>query len=201
MAFGLVHSLLVMESVKDLAVKIVGAQIVMAFYRLAFTIVSLLATIGAVYLVILIPDVTILRGPPLWRALMYAGETAGAVIFVLALKEIDLREFSGIGQALRYIRNKAPSGDIEGISSKGFISSGIYGRVRNPLYTGGILVFACQSVITRTWLAVSVLAVLYFIFGAYIEQKRMLARYGNEYREYMKRVPLLIPRFFKTVTR
>jgi protein-S-isoprenylcysteine O-methyltransferase Ste14 len=39
-----------------------------------------------------------------------------------------------------------------------------------------------------------VLADLYFIYGALVEQRRFLGRFGEEYREYMKKVPLLIPK-------
>jgi protein-S-isoprenylcysteine O-methyltransferase Ste14 len=30
---------------------------------------------------------------------------------------------------------------------------------------------------------------MYFIFGAHIEERRMVERFGDEYRNYMRQVP------------
>ena len=34
----------------------------------------------------------------------------------------------------------------------------------------------------------------YFIIGSILEERRLLARFGDAYREYQQRVPMLIPR-------
>ena len=193
MAFGLVHSLLVLESVKDLTVKIVGAQKVKAFYRLVFTMISIVTAVTTVYLILRIPDVVLFKGPAWWRSLMYFGEALGLVFGALAFRVIDLKEFLGLRQAIRYIRTGDSGGDLEGMTHKGFLASGVYGIVRHPLYFAGIMIFACQPTVTRTWLTVSVVSILYFIYGSLIEQERMLDRFGEDYRQYMDRVPLLVP--------
>ncbi|KKL92979.1 hypothetical protein LCGC14_1879280 [marine sediment metagenome] len=193
MAFGLVHSLLVLESVKDLTVKIVGAQKVKAFYRLVFTMISIVTAVTTVYLILRIPDVVLFKGPVWWRSLMYFGEVLGLVFGALAFRVIDLKEFLGLRQAIRYIRTGDSGGDLEGITGKGFLASGVYGIVRHPLYFAGIVIFTLQPVVTRNWLAVAVLADLYFIYGALVEQKRLLELFGDKYRDYMGRVPLLVP--------
>ena len=193
LGFGLVHSLLVLESVKELTIKIVGAQIVMAFYRLAFTMISVVTTAAAVYLILRIPDAVLFKGPVWWRSLMYFGEAFGLVFGALAFRVIDSKEFLGLRQAIRYIRTGDTGGDLEGMTGKGFLASGVYGIVRHPLYLAGIIIFACQPTVTRTWLTVSVVAIVYFIYGSLIEEKRILKKFGDEYRDYTSRVPLLIP--------
>jgi protein-S-isoprenylcysteine O-methyltransferase Ste14 len=200
MAFGLVHSLLVSAPAKALAVNLSGEQKVKAFYRLGYTLISIVTTAVAIYLLILIPDIVLFKGPKWWGALMYVAKAAGLVIGVLALSVIDLREFLGLRQAARFIRGGNTEGDIEGMTEEGFITSGVFGMVRHPLYFAGIIIFACQPVYTRNWLTVSVLAILYFIYGALVEEKRMLKRFGQEYENYMIRVPRLIPRLFKKNT-
>jgi protein-S-isoprenylcysteine O-methyltransferase Ste14 len=40
---------------------------------------------------------------------------------------------------------------------------------------------------------VSLLVDAYFVFGALIEERRNIRRFGEEYRRYMKEVPLLMP--------
>jgi protein-S-isoprenylcysteine O-methyltransferase Ste14 len=43
-------------------------------------------------------------------------------------------------------------------------------------------------------LTITVLADLYFIFGMFIEERRFLKIFGEQYREYMKQVPRMVPR-------
>ena len=194
MAFGIVHSLLILEPVKNLAVRIISEQRVKIFYRLAFTLISILTTVATVYLILLIPDVVLFKGPIWWRALMYFGEAAGLVFGALAFRVIDLQEFLGIRQAIRYMKTGDSGGDIEGMTNEDFVAKSVYGIVRHPLYFAGIIIFACQPTVTRNWLVVSVVAITYFIYGSIIEEKRIIARFGEEYRQYMRSVPAFIPR-------
>jgi protein-S-isoprenylcysteine O-methyltransferase Ste14 len=54
-------------------------------------------------------------------------------------------------------------------------------------------VFTFNPHMTRTWLTVAALADAYFLFGALVEERRLLKRFGAEYAEYRERVPLLVP--------
>jgi protein-S-isoprenylcysteine O-methyltransferase Ste14 len=193
LVFAFVHSLFVADAVKDLYRRILGETFVRAFYRLAYTFFSVLTTLAAIYLITRVPDVHI-YGPPWWlRWPMHAVQLLGVLIAMSAFRFFDALEFMGIRQAWRYVRKAEPEGDIEGIRQSGLIRSGVYGVVRNPMYLGAILVFTFNPYVTRTWLTVGVLADLYLVFGALMEQKRLVRRFGSEYFDYMKEVPLLIP--------
>ena len=191
--FGIAHSLLILRSVKTLAIKLLGEQRVQAFYRLAFTIASIVTTIITVYLILQIQDVVLYKGPLWWRVLMHTAEVAGLIFASLAFKVIDLKEFLGLRQAIKYIQTGKTRGDIEGLTGKGFVAEGVYGIVRHPLYFAGIIIFASQPTVTRNWLVVSILAIIYFVFGSWIEEKRLLKNSEAEYRRYMNDVPMLIP--------
>ncbi len=62
------------------------------------------------------------------------------------------------------------------------------------MYLAGLIIFTFNPIITVNGLTVTVLADLYFLFGVFIEERRFLTVFGDEYRRYMERVPRLMPR-------
>lgn len=198
LCFGLIHSLCVTEAVKHLIRKLLGDTFVRAFYRLIYTFFSVLTTALAVWLILLMPDIIIWRAP-FWLSIIMRAVQAGAFVFgAFSFKAVQPMEFIGVAQAYRYIRWRRVEGDMEGITGKGLIKTGVYGIVRHPLYLSGIVLFISQPVITRNWLTVQALAVIYFIYGAFIEEKRLIRRFGQEYIDYMKQVPRFLPRLSRS---
>jgi len=198
LGFGLFHSLLVSAGMKDKVQRLIGPRLMQAYYRLAFALSSIAVLMLAVWLIHLLPDVVIYRGPPWLQAIMYAGKLAGLVLVALAFRETDAGEFIGIRQAMLYLRLRQTQGDREGRTGPLLVTGGIFGIVRNPVPLAGIIVITLNPVITQNWLVVAVLADAYFIYGSLAKQKRMLAQFGDTYGSYMRSVPLLIPRLFKT---
>lgn len=82
---------------------------------------------------------------------------------------------------------------MEGITQTRLVKSGVYGIVRHPLYLAGIVVMTFSPTLTRNRITVSILADLYFVFGAFIEERRYIRYFGREYLDYMKEVPRLLP--------
>lgn len=193
--FALVHSLTVTDRAKARAVRAFGPEAVRGWYRLAYTLVSLATLALSAWLIARVPDVLLLDLPP-WLAFALRAVQLGAVAFgAWAFRGFDGREFTGVSQAVRRMRGQPVGGDVEGLSfSSTLVSAGGYGLVRHPLYLAGILVFLASPAYTRTWLVVRALGVAYFVWGAWVEDRRMLARHGEEYARYMTEVPMLIPR-------
>ncbi len=122
-------------------------------------------------------------------------QLAGVAIGAAAFRKMRVGEFLGLAQAARYLKGKEPEGDEEGLKQS-LVTSGIYSVVRHPQYLAGIIVFTFNPYLTRNWLTVSVLADLYFVAGALLEERRLIRRFGDEYLRYMRRVPRLLPRIF-----
>jgi len=79
------------------------------------------------------------------------------------------------------------------------ITGGIFSVVRHPIYLGAILAYAGMTCMTLS-LASAALLVVIIVFYSYIsryEEKLLIQRFGDEYREYMKKVPMLIPIKFR----
>jgi len=193
--FALVHSLLVTGAAKSIARKLFGEERVRAYYRLGYTVVSSVAVLIAIYLISLVPDVS-LYTPPLWLKLVcYALQAVGLAVGAVAFIHISFWEFAGFSQAMRRLGHTAQVGDDEGLRQS-LVRGGIFGMVRHPLYLSGVMLFMFNPHYTRTWITVSVMAIGYFVLGAFLEERRLLDRIGDEYRRYMERVPRFVPKIF-----
>ncbi|TAN42834.1 MAG: isoprenylcysteine carboxylmethyltransferase family protein [Nitrospirae bacterium] len=197
--FGLFHSVLSRESAKIAVARYAGTAFVNAFYRLIYTIFSIVTTVIAFAVVRRLPDVGLFN-TPVWLVWpMHLIQLAGLLFGASVFRVLDPWEFLGFRQAWSFIcRREGDEGkvkDIEGLSRTGLVTVGPYRIVRHPLYAAGLIFFTFGPVITRNRLFVTILADLYFVYGALSEERRMLKRFGTEYREYMKRTPRFIPYF------
>jgi len=78
------------------------------------------------------------------------------------------------------------------------ITTGIYAHVRNPMVVAGILIavglgFLFGS-ISLILIFMPLLTLLGFVYLKAVEERELELRFGNEYLEYKKRVPMLIPK-------
>ncbi len=74
------------------------------------------------------------------------------------------------------------------------IVTGLYRWVRHPLYTAGLLLIWLTPVMTTSILALNLSLTLYIIVGSRLEERRLLAEFGQAYADYQAAVPGLIPR-------
>jgi len=77
------------------------------------------------------------------------------------------------------------------------MTDGVYARMRHPQYTGLFLIVFGEGVVhwpTIVSVAAFPIIVLSYTLLARREERQMLAKFGDEYREYQRRVPMFIPR-------
>ncbi|HHN64005.1 MAG TPA: isoprenylcysteine carboxylmethyltransferase family protein [Nitrospirae bacterium] len=192
--FAFVHSLCVRERVKRWFAQVAGGRTTRGLYRLLYTIFSAVTTLAVLLYILGLPDYYIFRGPAWFRWSMHLVQFSGLLLAASSFRTIDVYEFMGIRQFLKFIKGKEIGGDLEGITINRLITTGAFSVVRHPMYLGGLIIFTFEPNITRNWLTVTVLADLYFIYGAIAEEKRLKKHFGKEYEEYMKRVPRFVPR-------
>ncbi len=79
------------------------------------------------------------------------------------------------------------------------IKEGIYGIVRHPIYLSEILFYLSLSafIISLAALALWIVAVWFLYYISRFEEKLLLDRFGDDYRQYMKDVPMYFPRIIK----
>jgi len=76
------------------------------------------------------------------------------------------------------------------------IRSGVFSLMRHPVYFGSMLLFLGFVFIFSSILALIIwmVMVVFYLFIARYEEKILIDSLGDEYRRYMKEVPMFIPR-------
>jgi protein-S-isoprenylcysteine O-methyltransferase Ste14 len=78
------------------------------------------------------------------------------------------------------------------------VTSGVYQRIRHPMYASIFLFSAAQAMLLPNWLAgfsALVPFTLLYLVRRPREEQMMCNSFGDEYRSYMQRTGRLIPRF------
>ncbi len=193
LSFAFIHSITVSQRFKQLSERLFGAVFMRVWYRLLYNVVSGITAAVTFFLIYQVPDRTLWTGPLWFRLCMHAAQLGGLVFGARAFEHLDTAEFMGFRQIWRYFAKQETTGNIEGLTQRELVTTGVYGIVRHPMYLAGIIIFTFEPNITVNGLTVTVLADLYFLFGSLIEERRFIRTYGEQYREYRERVPRLLP--------
>ncbi|MGE3805311.1 MAG: isoprenylcysteine carboxylmethyltransferase family protein [Gemmataceae bacterium] len=120
---------------------------------------------------------------PGWlHLLLGAIALAGVGIIASSVRAHDAATFFGIRQLMQQ-GSELPAR---------LQTDGMYAWVRHPIYFGTLLLFwglaqMPLGVATACW------GTLYLVIGSLFEERDLVARYGDSYRDYQRRVPMLIP--------
>ena len=82
------------------------------------------------------------------------------------------------------------------------VTTGPYGIVRHPIYLGVFILLAALAALAANLLIVLPTLGLLILLYAQLpdEESLLISRFGDEYREYMKRTPRFIPNFRHELT-
>jgi protein-S-isoprenylcysteine O-methyltransferase Ste14 len=75
--------------------------------------------------------------------------------------------------------------------------TGPYAYTRNPLYLGSALLALGTGIAARSWISLSILCVFFVLFYSIVmrrEETELRMRHGASFEEYIRAVPLFIPR-------
>ena len=77
----------------------------------------------------------------------------------------------------------------------------LYKYVRHPLYVGWFFAFWATPTMTVTHLLFAIATTAYILIAIQLEERDLIAEHGDSYRDYRKRVPMLIPSFARRANR
>ena len=88
-------------------------------------------------------------------------------------------------------RKKGHVSGEKGISKETLVESGMYAFVRHPEFLGHILIIFALILIAQHWVSLIVGAMLIILLCLAMieEEKRDIEKFGDAYKDYMKRVP------------
>jgi hypothetical protein len=77
------------------------------------------------------------------------------------------------------------------------VTSGPYGLVRHPIDSGVLLAGVGTAVaLSRLWLIAMVLAGIYFVYSATVEERYLTEQFPNDYPMYSRSTKILVPLIF-----
>ena len=180
--FALQHSIMARQGFKKMWTKIIPAPLERSTYVLLSSIcLALLMWLwqpmgGIIWTV----DNTIVK-----TALLILYLSGWAIVFLSSFL-INHFDLFGLRQAWLYFKDQ-PYTDLP------FRLPFLYRFVRHPLYFGLLLAFWSASTMTVTHLFFAIMTTGYILTGIRFEEKDLLTHFGEKYRQYKKRVPMIIP--------
>ncbi len=180
--FGVQHSLMARPAFKRWWTRVVPPSAERSTYVLA-TNVCLIALFVAWRPVTV--DVWHVTTQP-WRALLIAVSAVGWLVVLVSTFLIDHFDLFGLRQVLARWNGRRPA-DHE------FSTPFLYRMVRHPIYTGFIIAFWVTPSMTLGHFIFAATMATYILLAVQFEERDLINVFGDRYRDYRRRVPMLIP--------
>lgn len=172
--WGVVHSFLASHLAKDLF----GFR---RLYRLLYNVFSVVTFAPILYLLVILEDQSLYRVPAPWSWVMYGGQVLSVLLLLVAVLQTDTLSFIG----LRQLFEEEKPGQL--------VTRGLYKVVRHPLYLFSLIFLWLNPSMSVNSLAFNIGVTLYFMIGAYYEERKLLRDFGEAYADYKHKTPFLIP--------
>ena len=180
--FGVQHSVMARPAFKRRWTRIIPSSAERSTYVLATNIC--LVVLVAVWRP-LTADIWHLTAQPS-RALLIAVSLLGWLIVLISTYLIDHFDLFGVRQVLARLRGQPPI-DHE------FSTPLLYRLIRHPIYTGFIIAFWATPRMTLGHLLFAAGMTGYILVAVRYEERDLISFFGDRYRDYRRRVPMLIP--------
>ena len=180
--FYTLHSILAASKIK----KIMEGKLGNAYkwYRLAYTVISIILFLAIMIQALLIPKTVLIPKTDLTTYLGYMFAGFGTIIATKTNKNYSMKRFLGFETRVK--------------DNHQLVTTGLYAKIRHPLYAGLVLIFLGYFLFAGTVSAAVHFGcfVLYLPIGIYFEEKNLVIQFGETYQKYKAEVPAIIPKLW-----
>jgi methanethiol S-methyltransferase len=113
----------------------------------------------------------------------------GWVVLLYATFLIDHFDLFGLSQVWRRWTGAASH-------APRFHTPSLYRHVRHPLYVGWLMIFWAAPTMTVAHLVFALATTAYILLAIPLEERDLIATFGERYLQYRRTTPMLIPRIF-----
>jgi len=156
------------------------------FYRLAYNSIALITLFFVLQYQHSVTPIFFFEKTMLLQITGYSITFIGGILGYLAFKNYSTSEFLGLDF------NKSPEENKNTLNISGFNN-----LVRHPLYFASLLLIWGYFVANpnSTILIMNGVISAYLIIGTKLEEQKLIKEFGQQYRDYIQQVPMLIPNF------
>lgn len=123
---------------------------------------------------------------PIGQAVLWGVFGLGWAILLTATFLINHFELFGLQQVYENMRGRRITPVI-------FKTPGLYKATRHPIYLGFVLGFWATPQMSEGHLLFAAATTAYIFIGIFFEERDLIASFGDDYRRYRQRVPMLFP--------
>lgn len=183
--FAIQHSGMARRAFKHVLAKVVSPVI----ERSTYVLCSSLALILLFSFWQPLPEIAWRIGNAKAAAAVYSLAACGWLIVLYSTFLISHFELFGLKQVTLHALGRAIP-DID------FKTPGLYRIVRHPIYLGFLIAFWAAPVMSFGHLLFAAATTAYIFIGIALEERDLVATFGDQYRQYRARVAMLLPRLF-----
>ena len=181
LAFFVQHSGMIRRPFENRMSRIVPGYL----HRALYAVVSGLVLWTVMLLWQPVEPVLVSAGPPL-RWLLRALFVAAAAGFLWGLRSLDALDGFGARPIRAHLRGASPAEPELAVR-------GAYRWVRHPLYTAVLVMIWTAPDVTADRLLFNVLWTVWVVIAVRLEERDLVAEFGDAYRRYQRQVPMLLP--------
>lgn len=171
--FGILHSILASSLIKA------KTNLTPLSYRRLYNVLAILSVLFIFFLGSTNEPEYFIANSQATKSIGLIIATFGFLLAKLAFKPISFSAFIGLKKE----------------DTKELVTSGIYARIRHPLYTALLLMLVGFVLFSPSYtnLVHAICIVVYLAVGIYYEEKRLIATFGKAYEAYKRKVSMLFP--------
>lgn len=181
LVFFFQHSLMIREVIRKRIIKAIPDTSYHAFF-------SITSGIALIFVVVLWQESSyvIFSIDAPYAHMLRLLSLAAAIGLIWAIKSLSRFDPFGEREIINYIDDRQ---DEESV----FVSRGPFKLVRHPFYFFILVMIWASPILTVDRLVFATLWTIWMVAGTFLEERDLVIQIGQEYREYKKRVPMLIP--------